>query len=252
MESLFTARVKEYEESETNYKMVSNLNVKKLPLAMDEGRSSIQDEDTMITNTGRRSMPLRSHDPRELGKSTPASQTETLWYNDNKPPRIQLPNLAQTLGSMRKTLEGERRDQRKKLKAASSQKDFMYGPTLSPRSFANYDPLTNMQKLKKPKPCSKKTSQQTTPASHLYSALTPPLAKHQESYLSREQTSFVNQHIAQLNHAVTISRNRGSNFSKLVGQGSELALPSFSAESSKVSTTKSKYLKKLVNQNKDL
>jgi len=83
MESLFTARMKEHEESETNYKMVSNLNVKKLPLALDEGRSSIQDEDTLASNTGRRSVPLRSHDARLPGMSVPASQTETLWYNES-------------------------------------------------------------------------------------------------------------------------------------------------------------------------
>jgi hypothetical protein len=124
MESLFKAAMKEQEGSEANSKMVSNLNVKKLPLALDESRSSIQDEDTLTGTTGRRSVPLRSHDARLPGMSVPASKTETLWYNDSKAPRMQLPKLAMTLGSMRKALEAERLDQGKKLKASSSHKDF--------------------------------------------------------------------------------------------------------------------------------
>ena len=109
MESLFTAALKEQEGSETNCKMISNLHVKKLPLALDESRSSMQDGDTLTSTTvnlktGRRSMPLRSHDARLPGMSVPANQTETLWYNDSKAPRMQLPKLAMTLGSMRKAL----------------------------------------------------------------------------------------------------------------------------------------------------
>ena len=88
MDSLFTARMKEYEESEAHSKMVSNLNVKKLQVAKVERSSSLQEQETLASTRGRGSVPLRSHDAKLPEMSATQSQIETLWYNDCKAPRV--------------------------------------------------------------------------------------------------------------------------------------------------------------------
>jgi hypothetical protein len=87
MDSLFTARMKEYEESEAHTKMVSNLNLKKLQAAKVEGSSSLQEQETLASTRGRSSVPLRSQGSK-LAMSATQSQIETLWYNDCKAPRV--------------------------------------------------------------------------------------------------------------------------------------------------------------------